>query len=235
MATTQKRSPGFRHLFPLLLAASLLACQPGADESASEDEPTGSNEDDTDAAGPPEFTSVCGFAAAVGQPYLCQLVAAAPRDAEVTYGASGLPEGAELDPQSGLLTWTPTEAQGGAWPIDLEASTEAGTTTQRADIRVEWRQEVHSEWVVASEGIDTSFSVAGEAAAGGLVSVRLVLPPGALMEDGASHSAAIFFAFRAPAGGVPFCGIDQLPRTTVRGSCCARATACQRARRSSIV
>ncbi|MEI9924473.1 MAG: putative Ig domain-containing protein [Bradyrhizobium sp.] len=59
----------------------------------------------------------------VGQPFSLQLVATDPDlNTTLAYAANGLPPGAALDPNTGLLTWTPGPTQTGDYAVQFSVS-----------------------------------------------------------------------------------------------------------------
>jgi RHS repeat-associated protein len=77
---------------------------------------------------PPYFTSRPTFRATLTEPYSYQAVAVDPEGSAVTYSLITTPAvaGMQIDPQSGLITWTPTAAQGGAYFIKVAADDASG-------------------------------------------------------------------------------------------------------------
>ncbi|GAB4004908.1 hypothetical protein GCM10029992_51240 [Glycomyces albus] len=79
-----------------------------------------------------------------------------------TYSATGLPEGAELDPETGALTWTPAES--GSWTITVAA--DDGTTAAARRITLVAGDDRSGALTLAEEGHDpeTVYESATEAA-----------------------------------------------------------------------
>jgi len=63
---------------------------------------------------PPELGSIGDKAAKPGEKLQFTLTATDPDGDAFSFGASNMPEGAVLDPQSGVFTWTPAQAQEGS-------------------------------------------------------------------------------------------------------------------------
>jgi hypothetical protein len=57
-----------------------------------------------------------------GTEFSIQLQASDPESDSLTYSASPLPQGASLNPSTGLFTWTPTYTQGGDYSIRFSVS-----------------------------------------------------------------------------------------------------------------
>jgi YD repeat-containing protein len=88
----------------------------------------------------PPTLGVTSHAAVIGQPLSFQLVGADPDQltdpgTTLTYSATGLPEGAVLDPQTGQFTWTPGPAQVGDYPVTFAVSDGQLITTQSVLLR----------------------------------------------------------------------------------------------------
>ncbi len=93
----------------------------------------------SEGARPPEIISRPNLQAEVGQPYrydedgLPSARGTPPvswRFGELSDGSPGAPEGMEIDPQSGEITWTPAGDQAGEHPVVLMAENEAGRDLQ---------------------------------------------------------------------------------------------------------
>ena len=68
---------------------------------------------------PPAIVSTPGTIAAVGQEYRYQVTATDPENDEGRYGLGLAPEGMEIDAETGLITWTPTEGQAGNVEVEV--------------------------------------------------------------------------------------------------------------------
>src|SRR5262249_6942482 len=80
--------------------------------------------------------SVSSHAAVVGRQLSFRLVGGDPdQGTALTYSATGLPEGAVLDPQTGQFTWTPGPAQAGDYPVTFAVSDGTLTTTRSVLLR----------------------------------------------------------------------------------------------------
>ncbi|HLE96807.1 MAG TPA: S8 family serine peptidase, partial [Candidatus Thermoplasmatota archaeon] len=65
------------------------------------------------------------------------LVTATDADVEpVTLAATGLPTGAEFDPDTGTFSWTPTWAQAGSFPVSFTASDGVETDSETIDVLI---------------------------------------------------------------------------------------------------
>jgi RHS repeat-associated protein len=62
---------------------------------------------------PPVITSKPSFGVAIGQLYLYQVKATSPQNNPLTYSLTAAPAGMTIDPATGLISWTPTQAQYG--------------------------------------------------------------------------------------------------------------------------
>lgn len=80
----------------------------------------------------PAFTGTTNFAAAVGQAISAQIIASGQPTA---YSASGLPSGLTLNPATGLLSGTSTNA--GTFTIQIAAGNPFGVTTQAITLTVQ--------------------------------------------------------------------------------------------------
>ncbi|HET8689629.1 MAG TPA: putative Ig domain-containing protein, partial [Methanosarcina sp.] len=70
----------------------------------------------------PFVTSTPVLTAYVGLPYEYQIVAVDPDKEVLSYSATTIPAGAALDPNTGLIKWTPTNAQTGSNRFDIRIS-----------------------------------------------------------------------------------------------------------------
>ncbi len=71
---------------------------------------------------PPTITSTPTGPAQVGSPYQYQVVAHDPDGDPIRFSLTTAPQGMVIDPNSGLLTWTPTAAQVGSPEVVIAAS-----------------------------------------------------------------------------------------------------------------
>src|SRR5262249_6458337 len=69
---------------------------------------------------PPVFTSTPFVDANVGTPYSYQATAIDPDGDPVSFSVTSGPPGLVIDPQSGLVTWTPTPAELGTDNVTLQ-------------------------------------------------------------------------------------------------------------------
>ncbi|MCP4195300.1 MAG: tandem-95 repeat protein [Planctomycetaceae bacterium] len=92
-----------------------------------------------DQTGPDGFTATPPDTALVGTPLTFDTENT--EEGSVIYTLSGAPSSAGIDPNSGLLTWTPTISQAGMQSFDILATDAAGNTSaQSVDIDVEQNQ-----------------------------------------------------------------------------------------------
>ena len=127
--------------------------------------------DPTDA--PPSLLSHCEAELETGVEYRCALSATDPDgDAIVGFAVTDGPPGMTIDPSTDELVWTPTEADAGAWYVDVEAITALAIGTARFRFWVPEAALLAEAWVEPADGATLS-------GAGDLVpSFELVLPPG---------------------------------------------------------
>ena len=87
---------------------------------------------------PPEFAPIAAQEGLENEP-LSFTVSATDPDAEdagkLTYSATGLPEGATLDPASGAVQWTPTYEQSGDYPVTFQV-TDSENATATVDVAI---------------------------------------------------------------------------------------------------
>jgi YD repeat-containing protein len=84
----------------------------------------------------PPTLQVSNHGVVVGQPFSMQLIGTDPDlGTTLTYSGPGLPTGATLDPQTGLLTWTPGPTQTGEFPIQFSVSDGELTTSLTSVLR----------------------------------------------------------------------------------------------------
>ena len=106
------------------------APETGADDSGhSGDDPTDDTDHDSTGGGdtgeanqPPELQPPDPVMARVGELLRLSLDATDPDGDPLTFSAEGLPGGAVLDAGTGVLTWTPTEAEVGSWDLTVSVS-----------------------------------------------------------------------------------------------------------------
>jgi RHS repeat-associated protein len=75
---------------------------------------------------PPVISSQPGLAATVGRPYEYAVQATDPNGYRLSYYLLSAPAGMTIDPNSGVLTWTPTSGQVGGQPVQLEVLNQIG-------------------------------------------------------------------------------------------------------------
>src|SRR6185503_6098038 len=72
----------------------------------------------------------------LGQPLQFSLIVTdADANTTLTYAATGLPTGAQVDPSTGVFAWTPGPAQAGDYPVLFSVSDGTATTTRTALLR----------------------------------------------------------------------------------------------------
>jgi hypothetical protein len=75
---------------------------------------------------PPVWAPVANQSVRPEQTLQFAVSASDPNRSPITYSATGLPEGASLDPTTGAFSWTPTVAQIGAYDITFTATDDLG-------------------------------------------------------------------------------------------------------------
>jgi len=91
---------------------------------------------------PPLFPSAGPYYVAENSPLTFTLGASDEDGNKLTYSSSNLPEGADLDPNTGIFKWTPTTDQAGTYDINFMVSDGALSASTTAKITV---SEVNSE------------------------------------------------------------------------------------------
>src|SRR5205823_5706662 len=79
---------------------------------------------------PPVLTSTPSFAATAGQLYTYAVVASDPDGDVLSFRLDKAPAGMTIDPVTGLVQWTPTEAQAGLQPVIVVAEDPAGAVAR---------------------------------------------------------------------------------------------------------
>jgi hypothetical protein len=79
---------------------------------------------------PPAFTSVPVITANAGQQYTYQAQAEDPDNDPLTYSLPVKPEGMQVDPQSGRVTWTPPAA--GTYSVTLRVADPYGGAEEQS-------------------------------------------------------------------------------------------------------
>jgi hypothetical protein len=82
----------------------------------------------------PAITSSPLTAALTINPYTYQVFSTA--NPQATYALTSSPTGMTIDPNTGLLSWTPTPAQPGTYTVTVQASNRAGQTSQTYNLTV---------------------------------------------------------------------------------------------------
>ncbi len=91
----------------------------------------------TQADTPPVITSTPKGPAVVGLPYFYQVTAQDAENNTITFSLTAFPNGMAIDPNTGLVTWTPTSDQLGSQQVEITASDNQGaSTTQIFDLPV---------------------------------------------------------------------------------------------------
>lgn len=86
---------------------------------------------------PPVITSVPVTTATTGQPYTYDVNAIDPdRSDELTYSLTSNPEGMTIDAATGLISWTPIEAQGGSHSVTVKVQDSSGLSVTQEFIVV---------------------------------------------------------------------------------------------------
>jgi len=84
---------------------------------------------------PPSFTSTFPSTAQpqVGKQFTYQVTAVSPNltGGKITFSGVGLPQGATIDPQTGLLTWTPTSGELGNQQFTITATDSTGAESMQ--------------------------------------------------------------------------------------------------------
>lgn len=83
---------------------------------------------------PPEISSTPPTSASVGQPYTYDVNTTG--EPEPAFTLTTAPIGMTIDSATGLISWTPSENQGGTHPVEVEATNAYGTDTQLFTITV---------------------------------------------------------------------------------------------------
>ena len=81
---------------------------------------------------PPQITSSPPSPASVGALYQYQVTATDPNGDPLTFSLTQPPAGMTIDPNSGLLQWTPTSAQLGSQPITIRATDSVGLASTQS-------------------------------------------------------------------------------------------------------
>jgi hypothetical protein len=82
----------------------------------------------------PVFTTTAPTRAVVGNPYSYQVYTTA--NPQATYSLTTAPVGMTIDPNTGLVSWTPTLAEAGTQNVTIQASNYAGPTPQSYSVTV---------------------------------------------------------------------------------------------------
>ncbi len=86
---------------------------------------------------PPTITSIPIVSATVGAPYEYPVMATDPDQDPIFYGLTAFPRGMTIDSSTGLIDWTPDDAQLGEQPVTVSASDgRGGVATQTFSVQV---------------------------------------------------------------------------------------------------
>jgi len=108
-------------LFSFTVSDGTYTSQPGEVGVAIEEAP-----DPPVFSNPADASTVIAFA---GQPWQLTLQATDPMGGAIVYAATGLPAAASFDPNTGRISWTPTAADVGQYPISAQATSPAATAS----------------------------------------------------------------------------------------------------------
>jgi hypothetical protein len=85
---------------------------------------------------PPVITSIPTITAKVGVEYSYNVFATDPNGDNLTYSLLAYPNGMTINPQTGLITWIPTESQVREYEVEVEVSDGELSVTQTFTITV---------------------------------------------------------------------------------------------------